>query len=718
MAAHRLDPLLRPDSIAVVGASPREGSPGNEALVNLRAGDYAGKLYGVNPAYDSIGELACYPSLSTLPTVPVHVVFVVGDDRLEPLFAEALELGVQACTIFSSLQLPGDSHPGLRERIRRRAEGAGVLLHGANCMGFLNIRDGVRVSAFDTRIHRKSGNVALLSQSGAGMSGILDCEQRLDFNFAASTGQELCVSMEDYLDFVLDLPETRVVGLFLETSRHPAKFLAALQKAQSRQIPIVVVKVGRSALAARLAVSHSGALAGSDASYQAVFDRFGVQRVEDMAQLATALIMFAQPREVAPGAVVTLHDSGGEQQLAIDLADQLDVPLAQLHDSTRDSLRALLDEGMPAVNPLDAWGSGGPLAGQHMSDCFSLLMKDPNAAMGAVVHDRAPEGRVYPQYLEYLHRAASDCDKPVFLVANHQGSGHDDQVVASTRAGFPVVDGLREFLIGARALMAYRSFKHLPPDIPPQLDDEKLAIWRQKLSDMTFIGEALAMEVLADFGIPMAGGESFDSRAGLLNGADRLQYPVVMKTAAEGIAHKSEHAGVVLGLEDPAALLCAYDEMASRLGPAVLVSPMVDEEGVEMVLGVACDDQFGPMIVVGFGGIYTELVRDVVVLVPPFASSTARAAIDQLKQRPLLDAARGRAALKLDAFAEAAARLSVLAIELEATVAEIDINPMKLTPDGCVGLDALLVPRQGNTLDVPVPEGCDEGTKGEHDEDC
>ena len=284
----RLDPLLRPRSIAVVGASGRPGSPGNEVLVNLRKGSFSGDLFVVNPGSDSIDGIACYPTLSALPLVPQHVVFAVSDARVEACLDEAIALGVPAATIFSSLQLDQDRSPALRQRVRDKALAAGLLLHGGNCMGFFNFHEGVWISGFDTRAHNAAGNVALLSQSGAGMSGILDCEERLAFSFAASTGQELCLAMEDYLDYVLDLPETRVVGLFLETSRHPAKFIAALGKARQRKVPIVVIKVGKSDLAAQLAVSHSGALVGSDTSYQAVFDRYGVQRVDDMTQLATA----------------------------------------------------------------------------------------------------------------------------------------------------------------------------------------------------------------------------------------------------------------------------------------------------------------------------------------------------------------------------------------------------------------------------------------------
>ena len=690
----RLDPLLKPRSIAVVGASARPGSPGNEVLVNLRKGSFSGDLFAVNPGSDSIDGLACYPSLSALPLVPQHVVFAVSDARVEACLDEAIALGVPAATIFSSLQLQQDRSPPLRRRVRDKALAAGLLLHGGNCMGFFNFHDGVWISGFDTRAHNAAGNVALLSQSGAGMSGILDCEERLAFSFAASTGQELCLAMEDYLDYVLDLPETRVVGLFLETSRHPAKFIAALDKARQREVPIVVIKVGKSDLAAQLAVSHSGALVGSDASYQAVFDRYGVQRVDDMTQLATALIMFAQPCPVAGGGLVCLHDSGGERQLAIDLAEQLQVPLTELEPSTVERLEPLLDDGLPAVNPLDAWGSGGAGAAQTMSDCFTAILSDPGAALGAVIHDRAPGGEIYPSYVEYLRAAQLATGKPVFLVANHQGSGGDPRVVQATAQGTPVLDGLREFLVGARCLLSWRNFMaQADASALPGLDAGKLARWRELLRAGQPLSEAVAGDLLRDFDIPVATGVSIADaeQLGALSG--QLRYPVVLKTAMPGIEHKSEVGGVTLGLASFDELQAAYKQLAARLGPRALIVPMIEGAGVEMILGVAQDAQFGPVVLLGLGGIHTEVVRDVAVLLPPFSPARARQAVDGLQMRKLLGELRGRPGLAIDQYCDMASHLSVLAVALANCIAEVDINPVRLMVDECIGLDALIVPR-------------------------
>ena len=203
----------------------------------------------------------------------------------------------------------------------------------------------------------------------------------------------LSVSLEDYLDYVLDLPDP-CGGSLYETSRHPEKLVAAFKKAAQRRVPIVALKVGSTALSAQMALSHTGALAGSDEAYSALFERYGVQRVSDMDQLATVLIMFSQTQPMGDGGLVCLHDSGGERALLIDLADAQQVPLTVLAENTKKSITKHIDPGLPIVNPLDGWGAGGADAHQRMANCFECLIADSDAALGAVVHDRGPDGEV------------------------------------------------------------------------------------------------------------------------------------------------------------------------------------------------------------------------------------------------------------------------------------------------------------------------------------
>ena len=691
MSNHRLQPLLKPSSIAVLGASQKSGSVGNEVIVNLLRGGFEGSIYPVNPGYEEILGIACYPSLVDLPARPDMVIFAISDRRIESALDEVIALNIPACTIFSALILDNDSTPNLKQRIATKAQNAGLLVAGANGMGFYNVRDRVLAGGFDTRDHPYPGNVSLISQSGAGMSGIVDCEQRLQFNLAVSSGYELTVSMEDYLDYALDLKETKVVGLFLETSRYPHKLIQAFKKANQRRIPIVVLKVGRTDLAAELAVSHSGALAGSDQCYNAVFDRYGVQRVDDMDQLATTLIMFAQTDQITQGDVVSLHDSGGERQLMIDLADSLKVPLTKLQPSTITQLENLLDAGLPAVNPLDGWGAGGPNASAMMADCFTALLADTGAALGAVIHDRGPNSEVYSSYLNYLHQAHAASGKPVFLVANRQGSGTDELAITSTHNGFAVIDGVSQFLIGARGLLNYRDFQLREPMASVGIDQTKCDYWRQRLQAETKVTETLASQCLANLGIPMLQSILVGSEKELAVAGANVGFPLVLKTAQPEIDHKSDVGGVVLNIANQADLLKAYREMADRLGPKGMVAPMLQSSGIEMILGISRDSQFGPTVVAGFGGIFAEVLSDVAVLIPPFNATAVKRVLENLSMADLLKGARGASKVDVDSYCEAAARLSKIAVAFSDTLVEVDINPIMLTADGCVGLDALMV---------------------------
>ena len=690
---HRLDPLLRPRSVAVVGASARVDSLGDWALRNLGLGGFKGRLYPVNPNYDELQGHCCFASLADLPETPDCVIFAVGDHRIESSLDEAIAAGVPAAVIQSTLYLDNDREPSLRERVRRKIRDAGMLVCGANGMGFYNVRDHVWTCGFDSTSHTAPGNIALISHSGSGMSGIIDCDARLRINVAVSTGNELSVTMDEYLDFVLELPETRAVGLFIETARNPEGFRTALAKAARRSIPIVALKVGRTQKSAELAVSHSGAMAGIDATYEALFDRYGVQRARDQDEFATMLIMFAEMFPVGAGGLVALHDSGGERQLLVDLADDAGVALAELAPETVTALEEVLDPELPAVNPLDAWSRGGPNAAANITRCLTLMMQDPGAAIGAVIHDRAPDGKIYESYLAYMQRARKDADKPVALVAARQGTGYDRAVVTSTHAGLPVLDGVAQFLVGVRALFAYRDFLLREESIPAVVDEKAVRQWRKKLAGGSTLSEFEALRMLSDFGIDTSSCALANTENAAVAAASNMGYPVVLKTAGKDMLHKSEHGGVMLDIADESQLRDAYADMSEKLGDDVLVAAM-SAEGVEMLLGVKHDPQFGPVILIGSGGVLAETLGDVQFVLPPFDAAHAHRCVDRLQLRPLLNGVRGKAPVDIEAFCRMAARFSGMAAALADVLAEVDVNPVIVHEGGAVAVDALVTGRK------------------------
>jgi acyl-CoA synthetase (NDP forming) len=689
---HRLDPLLRPQSVAVVGASAREDLLGAWSLRNLERGGFRGKIYPVNPGYEELQGLRCYEQLADLPETPELVIFAVGDQRVEQTLDAAIALSVPAAVIMSSLNLDDDREPLLKQRLLRKIRDSGMLVCGANGMGFYNIRDHVWATGFDSRLHPDGGNVALISHSGSGMCGIVDCEQRIRFNLAVSTGNEIGVTMDQYLDFALELPETKVVGLFIETARNPQGFRAALEKAREKQIPVVAIKVGRTEKSAALTVSHSGAMAGKDSTYDALFDYYGVHRVRDMDEMATALILFAELNPIDDGGLVTLHDSGGERQLMVDLADELGVPLTELAAETIESLEEILDPELPAINPLDGWSRGGEAAAQKMNDCMSIMMQDPGVAIGGIIHDRAPDGLVYRSYIDYMQSAHAASGKPVALVASRQGTGHDRLVVESTHKGLPVIDGVIPFLQSVRGLMNYREFRKRPAAVAAELPATAIRTWRDRLDKESSLDEAESLALLRDFGIAANPAQIVETEDDLLRMADSLTFPLVLKTAMPGVMHKSERQGVYLDLRDTGQVLDAYKDLEKRLGPRVLLAQMIGG-GAEMILGARRDPQFGPVVVFGFGGILAEVISDVVFALPPFDADYARRRLNELKLEPLLQGFRGRPAANIGAFCSMAARFSAMVDALRDELQEVDVNPVIVGEQQSIAVDALIVSR-------------------------
>ena len=687
---HNLDPLLRAKSVVVIGASEKPNSVGEWALLNLIKGGYKGVIYPVNPSYKQIQGISCFKNLKDLPEIPDLAIFAIGDQRLESVFGEVVALKIKAAVIFSSLVLDDDKKPFLKDRLQKKISDSKILVCGANGMGFYNIRDHVWACGFDSSSHYSPGNVSLISHSGAGMSGILDCEARLRFNFAVSTGNELSVTMDQYLDFVLDLPETKVVGLFIETARNPDGFISALKKARDKKIPIVALKVGRTKESAKLTLSHSGAMAGDDDTYDAIFDKYGVQRVRDMDELATALILFSEFGLIGDGGLVTLHDSGGERQLLVDLADETKVPLTILDVNTVTELEKVIDPELPAINPLDVWSRGGPNASQQFSKSATLMLGDPDTSIAALILNRAPKGLIYSDYIEYMKVAKTMHDKPIILVSSRQGTGSDDSVIDATHAGYPILDGVTNTLIGIKKLFLYRDFFKRDTSCPIAIDSKLVDHWQFILRDRNVMSENESLELISDFGIPVAAHQMATNENEVLRAASKIGYPVVLKTAVSGVHHKSDKNGVILDIKSDQELIVLYKTMKLNLGCEVLIAKML-APGQEMILGVRCDPQFGPIVILGMGGIYSELMKDIVFAVPPFNKSYALELLNRLKFKQSLIGYRGTQPYDIDSFCDIAEKFSSMVHLLRDAISELDINPLIINESGCTAIDALAV---------------------------
>src|SRR5919107_1710782 len=497
----------------------------------------------------------------------------------------------------SGLEDPPDDPP-LTERLRSIAADAGMAVCGANCMGFVYVELGLRALAFEERADLEPGNVAWISHSGSAFSALLHAERGIHFNLAVSTGQELSTTMADYMLYALERDSTRVISLFLETVRDPDRFKLALEAASERDVPVVALKVGQTDTSRRLVAAHSGALAGDDAAYEALFDAYGVARVGSLNEMADLIELLGAGRRAAPGGMAAILDSGGERAHLLDAAADLGVPFAHPSEETLQDVAARLEPGLPAINPLDAWGTDNDPYNIFL-DCSRHLADDPDTGAFAYVvdlhSDRAERGHAWA-----AERVSASTEKPFAVVCGVTSAIKDSAAARLRSSGVPVLEdvtsGLRAFL----HLFERRDARSLPSLAPPDpVPRETVRRWREVLSVGEGLGEARALEMLADYGVPGARTSAATDLEGVLAAAGRLGYPVAMKTAAA--SHKSESGGVTLGIRDEVVLAAAYREMYSRLGPSVTVQEMV-EPGIEMALGVVHDPQFGPPVIVGPSG--------------------------------------------------------------------------------------------------------------------
>lgn len=688
-----LERMLEARSVAIVGASVREGSVGHQAVVELVEGGFDGDVYPVNPKYDEILGVRCLPSLSEIGAPVDLVVLAISNALLEEQLRLAAETGAGSAVIFASgYEEPREGMPPLIERLAALAREAGMAVCGGNCMGFAHFERRLRALGFAEPRDVRVGGVTFLSHSGSAFSAVNHSDRRLGLNLAVSVGQEMVTTVGDYLRYALGLESTKVVGLFLEAVRDPATFVDALRLANECDVPVVALKVGREAFTRRMVAAHSGALAGEDGAFEAVFDAFGVSRVESLDEMLDTLALFASGRRAWPGGLASVHDSGGERALLIDSAASAGVPLAEISRGTSERMAELLDPGLPAVNPLDFWGTGRD-AHEVVIGCVRALLDDPAVGALAFAVDLTTEDSPDMGYLAMARETFGQTEKPFAMLAN-LASGVDRADVRSVEeAGIPVLEGTTTGLAAFRHLFEYRDFRALPllPGRSP-VDEETLLRWRERLATREPFDELEGLRLLADYGMPIVEAVRADTLEDVIAAAERIGFPVALKTAAPGIHHKSDVGGVRLGIDDRASLEDAFGDLERSLGPSVLVAAMAPP-GVEVHLGVVRDEQFGPLVLVAAGGLLVEVLGDRRMAMPPLDDARARGAIDHLRIRPLLNGVRGRTPVDVDALARAVAGVSWLARDLGDGIEALDANPVICGSRGCVAVDALVIPR-------------------------
>ena len=699
--------MLEARSVAVVGASPRAGSFGERVRVELERSPSHPRIHLINPRYSEIAGHDCVSSLEDLPEPVDLVLFAVGDHALEEQFESAARRGDRSAVIFGSVVDQDDPFAtgplSLRGRIAATARKHGMAVCGGGCMGFINVSRGLRAIGYLEPDPLPAGPVACITHSGSVFSAILRADRRLGWTTVVSSGQELATTTAEYLEYVLDLEDTRVVALLLETARDPARLVRTLRRAAAQDVPVVMLAVGGSPAGRAMVAAHSGALAGDDAAWEALCEATGVVRVPDLPGLLDTLELFAAGRRVpapasrgvsGPLGLATVHDSGAERTLVADVAHELGVSFPPLQPATQSKLSELLDAGLEVTNPLDVWGRGADTAGLFSSSLLAMA-EDPAVGAVALCVDLVPEYDGDEEYRVALRRAWSGTELPVCLISNIP-SALDRASASALRAdGIPILEGTYSGLAAIGHLLEWQARRAgviAAESVRPLIDEPRRDRWRQRLHSGQPLDGLDSIELLSQYGLRYPPTIAAATREEAVAAAERIGYPLVLKTDNPDIAHKSDVGGVVVGLDTPDSVAAAYDQMAAALGPRTLVAEMAGE-GVELALGIVDDPMLGPVVVVGAGGLLVEVIADRFVALPPIDEARAARLLAGLTLAPFLAGARGRPGVDMDALLAAVVAVSQLAVELGPELGAVDVNPLRCSEHGAVALDALVEAR-------------------------
>ena len=708
MGKHYLDPLFAPESVAVFGASEKAGSVAGRVFRNLREAGFGGRVFPINPKHEQVFGEACFPDLEAVGHPVEMAVIATPAETVPEIVRSAGENGAAVAVVMSAGF--GEAGGGGRRLQREALEYAhyyGVRLLGPNCLGVMRPRTGV--NATFTNSSAEPGNLALVSQSGALCTAILDWARPHHVGFSAmvSLGDAADVDFGDLLDFLALDPETSSILLYVEGIRNARRFMSGLRIA-ARMKPVIVVKAGRHAEGSRAAMSHTGALVGGDDVFEAALGRAGAVRADTIDQLFAAAQILAERPKVAGDRLGIITNAGGPGVLATDRAVDVGVQVPELAEDTVSRLNRTLPDHWSRANPLDILGDAPPerygealeacLADPGLDGVLAMLtpqaMTDPEGAAQAVIDARGEGGKpvlacwmgqeqVAPAWDRFLQakvpyfRSPETAVEAFSYLARHRRNQQLLMQVPGPRAhrSEPDVEGARLIIEGA------------------------LAEHRKVLSEME------AKAVLTAFGVPVLSSVEVDSANQALVMAESLGFPVAMKINSPDIPHKSDVGGVRLNIGSAQAVRHAYNELMdsvreqrpdARLQGVTLERMYTSSQGRELLVGVLRDAVFGPVVSFGAGGTAVEILRDRAVALPPLNQFLARRLIEETRIHRMLQAYRNLPPADLAAVERVLLRVSELVCELP-HVTELDINPLMADPDGAWVVDARI------GVDSPAP---------------
>ncbi len=704
-AALDLAPLLNPRSVAVIGASA-QGGRATGAITNLQALGFTGEIYPVNPKYSEVLGLKCYPTFESIPG-PVDLVCIgIPSERVLSVLEEAHRRGAGAAVIFASgYAEAGEAGRARQSELEDFARRTGMAICGPNCLGVLNFNARSCGYSSTSPSAVNAGDVALVSQSGTIVVAMIRSLRGIGFSHMISSGNEAVVNSADYIDYLVDQPDVRIIASFVEGVKAPQKFLAAADRAWGAGKPLILIKSGRSEQGSAASAAHTGMLAGSYAVQSAVFRQHGIVQCEDLDAWLETIEMFRIARPAHGRGIGMIGISGGENAVVVDAAAELGLQFPALSESGREKLVAMLPWYARPENPIDPTGSNAGNEETYVK-CIEILAAEPHLDVILVSQD-SPAAFDLP-VAKATVEAARRTDKCIVFFNNFSGPWNPEIVSMLRAAGVPYLQGVRESLFAVKAFVDYhgrrtalmrRQAPHERTVRPEPVEGKTRARAMLREAD-TVLTEDQSKRILALYDLPVTPEMLVKSQKEAAAAADKLGYPVVAKIVSPDLPHKAAAGGVRLNLNSAAEAAAAHDDLTAtirrtqpnaRIG-GVLIQPMI-KSGIEVILGVKRDPQFGAVVMFGLGGIFVEALRQVSFRAAPVDEHEARAMIDEIS-------AFGRIVLKLYAGTDGAAlivpllvRLSQLAADIGDAIDEIDVNPVIVDPAAgkAVIVDALIV---------------------------
>jgi len=703
MGLYNLDKIFEPESIAVVGASEKEGSIGSVHVQNLIQGGYQGKIFPVNPHYTSTHGLKAYPSISRIDHAVDLAIIAIPISSVPSVIRECAQVRVGGAIVVSAGgKETGPQGREIEDRIRREAETGGLRIIGPNCLGI--ICPGRKLNASFAAHMPQSGKVAFISQSGAICTAILDLalKEEIGFSHFVSIGSMLDVDFGDLIDYLGNYPEVNSILLYIESLTNFRKFMSAA-RAVSRVKPIVVLKSGRSPAGARAAASHTGAMVGEDAVYDAAFKRAGIVRVQTFGELFDcAELMAKQPRPKGPRLGI-ITNAGGPGVMAADSLAEYGAEPARLEQETIEQLNELLPPFWSHSNPIDVLGDASP---ERYAKAVDICLKAKE--LNGLLLILTAQGMTNPaEVAELLTQKLKAKPCPVF--ASWMGGmevekGRD----ILNHAGIPTYDTPESAVKAFMYMHEYSCNLQMLQEIPPKLAKElhfdrdwaRAIIDEELKSGNGILTEIESKSLLTAYGIPVTHTEVATSVEEAKRLATHMGYPIVVKVHSPDIVHKTEAGGVQLDLYSEAAVSVAYRKTiknARAYNPeakilGVTLQPMIQRPDYEILLGAKRDENFGPVILFGMGGVLTELLKDWSIGLPPLNRSLARKLMESTRAYSLLKGYRNKPGANLALLEEMIIRLSQL-LEDFPEIIELDMNPVIVNEGRPIAADARVILR-------------------------